>query len=82
MPERPNLLSAPDALGYPVVDASGAEVGTIEDLMIDTQRGAIAYVMMATTSGRGDALVAVPWAALSHDPDRHRFVLKDAISYR
>jgi hypothetical protein len=32
--------------------------------------------------GRGDALVAVPWDALSHDPERHRFVLEDAVRYR
>ena len=75
-------LAAADALGFPVVDAGGVQVGTIEDLMIDTQRGSIAYAMMATTSGRGDALVAVPWGALSHDPDRHRFVLDDAVRYR
>jgi sporulation protein YlmC with PRC-barrel domain len=74
---------AADAIGGgQVVDAQGVEVGTIEDLMIDTRRGAIAYVMMATTSGRGDALVAVPWDALAHDPDRQRFVLDDAIKYR
>jgi len=72
-----------DAIGGgQVVDARGVEVGTIEDLMIDTRRGAIAYVMMATTSGRGDALVAVPWDALSHDPERHRFVIDDAVRYR
>ena len=75
-------IAAADALGFPVVDASGSEVGTIEDLMIDTQRGAIAYAMMATTSGRGDALVAVPWHALSHDAERQRFVLDDALRYR
>jgi len=72
-----------DAIGGgQVVDARGVEVGTIEDLMIDTRRGAIAYVMMATTSGRGDALVAVPWDALSHDAERHRFVIDDAVRYR
>ena len=72
-----------DALGGgQVVDARGVEVGTIEDLMIDTRRGAIAYVMMATTSGRGDALVAVPWDALFHDAERHRFGIDDSISYR
>ncbi|HEX4764199.1 MAG TPA: PRC-barrel domain-containing protein [Usitatibacter sp.] len=73
-----NPIAAADALGCPVVDANGTEVGSIEDLMIDTQRGAIAYVMMATTSERGDALVAVPWHALSHDAERQRFVIDEA----
>ena len=76
-------IAAADAIGVPVVDATGAEVGTIEDLMIDTQRGAVAYAMMATTSVRGDALVAVPWRALSHDAERQRFVIDEgAIRYR
>ena len=76
------VLAADAIGGGQVVDARGIEVGTIEDLMIDTRRGAIAYVMMATTSGRGDALVAVPWDALSHDAERHRFVIDDSVSYR
>ena len=76
------VLAADAIGGGQVVDAHGVEVGTIEDLMIDTRRGAIAYVMMATTSGRGDALVAVPWDALSHDAERHRFVIDDSVSYR
>jgi sporulation protein YlmC with PRC-barrel domain len=77
------LVAAADTLGGgQVVDARGAQVGTIEDLMIDTQRGAIAYAMMSVSSARGDALVAVPWSALSHDPERHRFVIDDALRYR
>ena len=77
------LVAAADTLGGgQVVDARGVEVGTIEDLMIDTQRGAIAYAMMAVTSARGDALVAVPWNALSHDAERHRFVIDDPLRYR
>ena len=77
------LVAAADTLGgRQVVDTDGADVGTIEDLMIDTQRGAIAYAMMSFTSARGDALVAVPWSALSHDPERHRFVIDDPLRYR
>ena len=73
---------AADTLGGQVVDAQGVEVGTIEDLMIDTRRGAIAYVMMSTVSGRDDALVAVPWNALTHDPERNRFVIDEAFRCR
>jgi sporulation protein YlmC with PRC-barrel domain len=78
----PGPVVAADMLGGQVVDARGTQVGTIEDLMIDTRRGAIAYAMMSTVSGRDDALVAVPWSALSHDAERNRFVLDAAFTYR
>jgi sporulation protein YlmC with PRC-barrel domain len=75
-------IVAADTLLGQVVDAHGVEVGTIEDLMIDTSRGAIAYAVMSKVSRRGDALVAVPWTALAHDPERNRFVIDDAFRYR
>ena len=82
-PPMSKLVAAADTIGGgQVVDAHGVQVGTIEDLMIDTQRGAIAYAMMATTSERGDALVAVPWSALSHDAAHDRFVIDAAFRYR
>ncbi len=62
--------------GGKVVDANGENLGVIEDVMIDVNRGAIACAVMACTfPGQGDRLLAVPWSALRRDPARGCFVL-------
>jgi sporulation protein YlmC with PRC-barrel domain len=68
--------------GGRIVDSAGAEVGVIQDLMLDTQRGSIAYVVMSLAAPRGDQVVAIPWAALTHDAGRHCFVIDEAFRYR
>jgi sporulation protein YlmC with PRC-barrel domain len=72
------LVVAADALeGGWVVNAAGEELGTIEEIMIDVQRGAVAYAVMSCSglADAGEKLFAVPWSALTLDPARHCFVL-------
>jgi sporulation protein YlmC with PRC-barrel domain len=81
MAKRPDTKPAPEVIGAEmlegerVVDARGEDLGTIEDLMIDVERGAIAVAVVSCTFPGGDRLVAVPWGALSRDPERQCFVL-------
>jgi sporulation protein YlmC with PRC-barrel domain len=62
-----------DALqGEPVVDRDGRELGAVEEIVIDVQRGAAAY---AVIEGLGSALRAVPWRALRMDLEQRRLVV-------
>jgi uncharacterized protein YrrD len=63
--------------GDSVVNAQGEDLGKIEDIMLDVERGRIAYAVLSYGGflGMGDKLFAVPWSALTLDADRHCFVL-------
>ena len=66
---------AADALeGDRVLNPAGEELGTIEEIMIDVQRGTVAYALLSS-GGAGDRLFAVPWRALRLDAERRCFVL-------
>ena len=77
MKERvpPEVVAAETLEGEKVVDARGDDLGTIEDLMIDVEKGTIACAVMSCTFPGGDRLVAVPWKALRRDAARRCFVL-------
>jgi sporulation protein YlmC with PRC-barrel domain len=63
------VLSATTIIGDPVVNHEGESLGKIEELMIDLNRGAIAYAVLSFGGvlGIGDKLFAVPWEALTLD---------------
>lgn len=73
----PGVMGASTLEGKPVVDAMGQDFGHIEKIMLDVQRGRIAYAVLSVTAGFGvrHKLMAVPWGALILDPKRKRFVL-------
>ena len=68
------LQAAESLEGERVVSARGEELGTIEEIMIDVQRGTVAYAVVSC-AGPGDRLFAIPWRALKLDAARHCFVL-------
>ena len=77
-------VMAADALeGDRVMNRQGEELGDIEDIMIDVQRGCVAYAVMSCggVPGLGDKLFAIPWHALTLDADRKCFVLDAPESY-
>ena len=59
-----------------VVDQAGEVLGSIVDLLLDLERGRIAYAVVASGGfmGLGERLVAVPWNALK--PGARQFVLQ------
>ena len=73
----PEVMAADTLEGDKVVNAKGEDLGTIEDIMIDVQRGRVAYAVMSCGGflGMGEKLFAIPWNALTLDADRHCFVL-------
>jgi sporulation protein YlmC with PRC-barrel domain len=73
----PEIMAADTLEGDKVVNARGEHLGSLEDIMIDVQRGTVAYAVMSCGGflGLGDKLFAVPWGALTLDADRHCFVL-------
>ncbi len=73
----PEVMAADTLQGDRVVNRRNEELGTIEDIMIDVQRGRVAYAIMSCGGflGLGGKLFAIPWNALTLDADRHCFVL-------
>ena len=73
----PEVMTADTLQGDKVVNRKGEDLGKIEDIMIDVQRGSVAYAVMSCGGflGLGDKLFAIPWSALTLDADRHCFVL-------
>jgi sporulation protein YlmC with PRC-barrel domain len=70
-------LSATSIVNDDVVNAMGENLGHIEDLMIDLDRGCVAYAVLSFGGvlGIGDKLFAVPWSALKLDTEHKQFVL-------
>jgi sporulation protein YlmC with PRC-barrel domain len=70
-------MAADTLEGDRVVNRQGEDLGDIHDIMIDVQRGCVAYAVMSRggVPGIGDKLFAIPWHALTLDADRKCFVL-------
>jgi len=60
-----------------VVNYQGEDLGKIEEIMIDLDRGRVAYVVLSFGGflGVGDKLFAIPWQAFSVDTTQKRLVL-------
>ena len=71
-------LSATSLTGNKVVNDKEEDLGKIEDLMIDTNRGAVDYAVLSFGGvlGIGDKLFAIPMRELSIDTDNECCVLR------
>jgi hypothetical protein len=71
------LLGASVACGDDVYDAAGVYVGDLEEIMFDTVAGRIEYVVILVGGflGIGQKRYAIPWSAISFDPDYRRCAL-------
>ena len=71
------VLSASTLKGDKVVNRQGEDLGKIEELMIDLDRGRIAYAVLSFGGflGMGDKLFAIPWQAFGVDTAEKRLVL-------
>lgn len=74
------LLSSTSLTGNDVCNASGDDLGTIEDFMLNTQTGDVEYAVLSFGGflGIGDKLFAVPLEAMTLDTERHCFVLNES----
>lgn len=71
------VLSASTLKGDKVVNQQGEDLGKIEELMIDVDRGRVAYAVLSFGGflGMGDKLFAIPWQAFAVDTAEKRLVL-------
>ena len=65
------VLSSSTIAGDDVKNTTGEKLGTIKDLMIDSDSGRIAYAVLDFGGflGIGNKLFAVPWSALTVCPE-------------
>lgn len=61
---HPGVLAASYVIGDKVKNLDGESIGRCEDLMIDPEKGRIAYVILSFEENR-DRYFAVPWGTVS-----------------
>ncbi|UOA29353.1 PRC-barrel domain-containing protein [Pseudosulfitobacter sp. DSM 107133] len=71
-----NLVSSSDVNGTTVYGSDGANIGTIDHLMIDKVSGKVAYAVMGFGGflGLGEDHFPVPWGKLRYDTEKGGFV--------
>ena len=71
----PAVLSTSTMTGDSVKNSKGENLGEIQDLMIDTQSGRVAYAVLSFGGffGMGDKLFAIPFNALEICPEEKCF---------
>jgi len=74
----PKVLTASTLKGNKVTNAKGEDLGTVEEIMLDLERGRVAYVILSF--GRvnwmpNNKLFAVPWEALTISFHDKKFIL-------
>ena len=74
---HPNVLSTTAVIGDSVVNRAGENLGKIEELMLDLEKGRVAYAVLSFGGfmGMGEKLFAVPFEALKLDASREHFTL-------
>jgi hypothetical protein len=73
----PHLMGSATLVRNDVCNTAGMSLGEIKDIMIDMRSGRVSYAVLSFGAfmGIGGKLFAVPWAALTLDTDKKRFVL-------
>jgi len=71
------LFKASELIGYSVKNKQGEDVGEIEELVVNSQDGRIAYAVLSFGGflGMGDKLFAIPWKSLTPIPEQQSFSL-------
>lgn len=72
-----SLVAASKVNGTTVYNASGQQLGTIDDIMIDKVSGRAIYAVMSFGGflGIGDSYHPLPWAALKYNPEIGGYVI-------
>jgi sporulation protein YlmC with PRC-barrel domain len=74
---HPNVVSTTALIGDSIVNRTGENLGKIEELMLDVEKGRVAYAVLSFGGfmGMGEKLFAVPFEALTLDASREHFTL-------
>lgn len=72
-----SILAADTLTGDKVVNRQKEDLGTIEHLMIDVEKGRVAYAVLSFGGflGMGNRLFAIPWGALTIDTAERQLIL-------
>jgi sporulation protein YlmC with PRC-barrel domain len=75
--DKAPLFKASELIGYNVKNKQGEEIGEIEELVINSQDGRIAYAVLSFGGflGMGDKLFTIPWKSLTPIPGQQSFSL-------
>jgi sporulation protein YlmC with PRC-barrel domain len=78
MEPRTLVLSANTLIGDTVRNNQGEDLGTLEEIMLDTDSGQIAYAVLSFGGflGFGNKLFAIPWQALAVDTENKELILE------
>jgi len=70
-------LSAATLKGDDIRNPAGDALGTLEEIIIDTDAGRVAYGVLAAGGflGMGEKFFAIPWDLLTVDTDNHELVV-------
>lgn len=70
-------LTSSSIIGDPVINAAGAKLGSIDNLMINVKTGSVEYAVMefGAVLGIGGKLFAIPFTELKVVPDKRVFTL-------
>lgn len=72
------LSKASDLVGMTIKDLAGKDVGTIEELILDPETGAIAYTVLSVQDierSNRKVFFALPWDMVQVNPVQHTFVV-------
>ncbi|HET9234806.1 MAG TPA: PRC-barrel domain-containing protein [Candidatus Eisenbacteria bacterium] len=74
---HPNVISTTSLIGDKVVNRAGENLGKIEELMLDLEKGRVAYAVLSFggVMGMGEKMFAIPFEALQLDASREHFTL-------
>jgi sporulation protein YlmC with PRC-barrel domain len=74
---HPNVLSTTAIIGDSIVNRAGENLGKIEELMLDLEKGRVAYAVLSFggVMEMGEKLYVIPFEALKLDGSREHFVL-------
>jgi sporulation protein YlmC with PRC-barrel domain len=74
----PKVLTASTLKGNKVTNVKGEDLGKVEEIMIDLERGQVAYVVLSFGRANwmpNNKLFAVPWEVLSISYHDKKFIL-------
>ena len=73
----PQIMSAETLTGNDVVNSAGEDLGDIEAIMVDVERGRLAYAVLSFGGflGIGDQHHPVPWSSLVYDTNLGGYVI-------
>ena len=76
-PSRGTVLSASSIIGDDVTNRQEEKLGSIDEIMLDSETGEIRYAVLSAGGflGIGEKFFAIPWQALHLDKTEHRFLL-------